>query len=213
MILQIRGTSGTGKTTVMRAVMEAAECKPCSTQMGKRKERVVAYRGYLKDMPLIVIGNYENEGTGGCDCINEIETVVQLVDDFASPSNDPLKGNHRAIVMFEGLLLAHSWGRMGEFVHEKYGHRYQNAFLSTTCEQAIKNVLARRLKAGANNDDPERVAKIIKNIEADYYRVELAHKRVIARGGQLVDVPYKNAPAWVVNYLYEYVETQRMLFN
>lgn len=212
MILQIRGTSGTGKTTVMRAVMEAAECKPCKTEKGKRKERVVAYRGKWDELNVYVLGNYENEGTGGCDCINEIETVVQLVDEFASVTHRA-NGDHKAIILFEGLLLAHSWGRMGEFVHEKYGHRYMNAFLSTTCEQAVKNVLARRLKAGANNDDPERVAKIIKNIEADYYRVELAHKRVITRGGLLVDVPYKGASQWVIEYIQNYVETQRMLFR
>lgn len=211
MILQIRGTSGTGKTTIMRTLMTVAECVPHKVEPGKRKDRVIAYKGKWDELDVIVLGNYENPGTGGCDCINEIETVVQLVDEYAAPSHRK-NGDHRAIIIFEGLLLAHSWGRMGEFVHEKYGHRYMNAFLSTTCEDAINNVMARRLRAGADNT-PERVAKIVKNIEADYYRVELAYKRVIARGGQLIDVPYKNASEWMVQYIQNYVEEQRMLFR
>jgi hypothetical protein len=211
-ILQIRATSGGGKTTVMRHIFAEAGCKPVKKQKTKRGEKVLINKGKLGAYPLYIIGPYDSEGTGGCDRISKIEEVIALVDEVAAPSNDS-KGDHKAIVCFEGLLLAHSWGQMGEFLHEKYGDRYMNAFIDTSVEQCYKNVLKRRKASGADNTDKERLEKIHKNVVADHHRVALAHNRVIARGGRLIDVPYKTAPQFVLEYLHDWIDIQEVLYR
>jgi hypothetical protein len=211
-ILQIRATSGGGKTTVMRHLYELAGCKPEKVQKTARGQKTLINKGHWGIYPFYVIGPYDSAGTGGCDRISKIEDVIALVDEVAAPSHAP-KGCHRAIVCFEGLLLAHSWGQMGEFLHAKYGDRYMNAFIDTSVEQCYKNVLKRRAASGADNTDKARTEKIKKNVVADHYRVELAHKRVIARGGRLIDVPYKTAPQFVEDYLNTWVEIQEVLYS
>lgn len=213
MILQIRATSGGGKTTIMRHLYAMAGCVPEKVQRTPRGKKTLINRGEWLGYDFYIIGPYDSEGTGGCDRISKIEQVMDLVGEVARPSHDP-RGNHTAIVCFEGLLLAHSWGQMGEYLHENFGDRYMNAFIDTSVEQCFKNVMKRR-KAGGKGDpnDPERVAKIKKNVIADHYRVELCHKRVIARGGRLLDVPYKTAPQFVENYLYEWCGIQEMLYG
>lgn len=192
MILQIRATSGGGKTTLMRQLYEAAGCKPVKQErMQRGGVKTLISKGAWDGVPFYIIGPYDTEGTGGCDRISKIEDVIALVDSVAKKTQGK-NGWNTGIVAFEGLLLAHSWGQMGEFLHEKYGPRYVNGFIDTTVQQCYKNVLKRRKASGAA-PDPERLEKIKRNVYADYHRVELAYSRVIARGGQRFDIPYASA--------------------
>jgi hypothetical protein len=210
MILQIRATSGGGKTTAMRHLFAKAECVPERIEKTKRGQKVLLNRGMWGEIPFWVVGPYDAEGTGGCDRISKIEQVIELVDSVARPSHKK-SGAHRAIVAFEGLLLAHSWGAMGEFLHEHYPARYINAFIDTSVEQCYANVLKRRETKGADNTDAERLAKIEKNVIADHHRVALAHKRVTARGGNLIDVPYKTAGRFLEKYIDKWVDTNHSI--
>jgi len=212
MIFQIRATSGGGKTTLMRALFSLAGCAPCEVQKTARGEKVLLNKGKWGRYPFYVVGPYDAEGTGGCDRIPKIEQVIELVDKVAKPSHRK-NGDHKAIVCFEGLLLAHSWGAMGEFLHERYPERYINGFIDTSMEQCYENVLKRREAKGSDNTDEERIAKIRKNVEADYHRVELAHKRVIARGGNLIDIPYAKARNFTVRYINEWCKKQEVLYG
>ena len=193
MILQIRGTSGSGKTTLMRKLYAVANCKPIKVEkMQRGGEKVLLSKGEWAGLPFYVVGPYDMTpgATGGCDRISKIEQVVELVDWAAKRTQAKDGVHHTGIIAFEGLLLAHSWGQMGEFLHERYGHRYVNAFLDTTVDQCYKNVMARRKQSGNNKNDADRIAKIKKNVYDDYHRVELCYTRVIARGGYRVDIPY-----------------------
>jgi len=206
MIIQIRATSGGGKTTLMRQLYKAAGCVPKTFEkMQRGGTKTLISQGRLFGVPFYVIGPYDSEGTGGCDRISKIEDVIKLVHAAAKKTHDPA-GWHTGIVAFEGLLLAHSWGAMGEFLHEHYGDRYVNAFIDTSVEQCFKNVLKRRSSSGKGNaNDPDRVAKIRKNVYDDYHRVELAYDRVIARGGQRIDIPYRRAFQATSDYLEKWV--------
>lgn len=194
-IVHLRGTSGSGKTTAMRHLIDSlSDLKPVARN-GATKTLV--YRGML---PIIdandegepehwvrtyILGDYtEGRGAAGCDTISTVQQVIDAVEKYGSRSN--------AIVVFEGLLLAHSWGALGEYVHPRWGERYVNAFLDTPEDKCISRVTARRAARGQDTEG-DRAAKIEKNIRADYYRVELCHKRVIARGGVLVDINHKLA--------------------
>jgi hypothetical protein len=196
----------------MRYLMDCANSKPFREVQTARGRKTLLNKGDWNGYPFWVIGPYDKEGTGGCDRISDIAQVIKLVDEVAWGSHDE-RGGHTAIVCFEGLLLAHSWGQMGEHLHEKYGARYMNAFIDTSVDQCFANVLKRRKAAGSDNSDRDRVAKIRKNVVADHYRVELAHKRVIARGGQLIDVPYEDSGPFVRDYLSNWVEIQKVLYD
>lgn len=205
MILQIRATSGGGKTTLMRALYAQAECKPVKQeQMQRGGVKTLLSKGEWQGVPFYVVGPYDSAGTGGCDRISQIADVIKLVDEPAKKTQRK-DGWHTGIIAFEGLLLAHSWGAMGEFLHEHYGPRYVNAFIDTTVGQCYKNVLKRRATSGGDNTDKTRLEKIKKNVYDDYHRVELAYTRVVARGGQRIDIPYGNAFDAMAAYLDEWV--------
>lgn len=191
--------------------MDLARCKPAKVAKTARGQKTLLNRGDWQGYPFWVVGPYDTEGTGGCDRISDIAQVIALVDEVAEPSHVE-NGGHTAIICFEGLLLAHSWGQMGEHLHAKYGDRYINAFIDTTVQQCYTNVLKRRESKGASTDET-RIAKIKKNVVDDHYRVELAHKRVIARGGWLIDVPYINSGPFVRDYITNWTDTQDILYG
>lgn len=185
----------------MRRLYEHAGCVPMEVEQMKRGgTKTLISKGEWQGVPFYVIGPYDVEGTGGCDRISKVEDVIALVDQVARRTNDKAGRWHKGIVAFEGLLLAHSWGQAGEFLHEHYPDRYVNAFIDTTVEQCYKNVLARRKASGAA-PDPDRLAKIKKNVWADFHRVELAYTRVVARGGRRIDIPYSRAFEATRDYL------------
>jgi len=100
-IINIRGTSGTGKSTLVREVMRRYEDKSVVTQTGRK--RPVGYllrrqAGYPGSQPagLFVAGHYET-ACGGCDTLPSYEVVDKLVREYHG------QGHH---VLFEGLLLS-----------------------------------------------------------------------------------------------------------
>lgn len=184
-LLQLRGTSGSGKTTAMKALMDAIEAKPIA--MNERETKNEVYRGFFEDfddVKVYVLGDYSpHRSAGGCDTIPTVQRVIDLIEKYSKP---------RTLIVFEGLLLAHSWGAMGEYAHEKFGSRYINAFLDTSEDTCLERVIQRRASKG-NETVGDRAAKIEKNVRADYYRVQLCYDRVVARGGKRVDIRSKTA--------------------
>lgn len=191
MIVHIRSTSGGGKTTAMRYLIECAKCGPAMPVVLASGAKTVIYQGTWKGHVFYAIGPYEQAGSGGCDRIKLVTDVAALVEDLAGEGN---------IVALEGLLIAHSWGHLGKTLHPKFGHRYYNFFLDTPRKTCIANVLQRRLDRGGDNP-PERIAKITGNIVADYHRVNLAHARVVNKGGNRVDIPYATSGPEIADHI------------
>lgn len=131
MIIQIRGTSGSGKSTAMRQVME---------RLGKWKPVYVPGRKqpmyYVHETrSIMVLGHYEVDG-GGCDNIGSAAKVYELIQ--STQLSD--------VVLCEGLLLSEDtkWTQQLQDVHVIY--------LSTPIETCISQIKSRRLKAG--NEKP-----------------------------------------------------------
>lgn len=188
-VIQLRGTSGSGKTTAMKHMLELTGATPllyAQTQSrNPNQQKVRVYKGRLDGARVYILGDYSpHRSAGGCDTIPKIEDVIELTKAYGT--------RHRSVLLLEGLLLAHSWGAFGEYAHESFGERYINAFLDTPVEKCLKRVVKRRAARGQDTEG-ERAEKIEKNVRADYHRVELCYDRVFRRGGVRVDIAHKSA--------------------
>jgi sarcosine oxidase delta subunit len=189
-LVQLRGTSGSGKTTAMKHLIDCLyDFRPVRKNDTGRKVEV--YAGELPigtDTGLVrvyILGDYsEGRSAGGCDTISSVQHVIDLLEEFGSKAH--------SMVVFEGLLLAHSWGAVGEYCHPRWGERYVNAFLDTPVDLCLARVHLRRAGKGRDTEG-DRAAKIEKNIRDDYYRVELCYDRVVNRGGVRVDIEHADA--------------------
>ena len=137
MIINVRGTSGSGKTYTVRSFMEAYG--PDHT-IADREGKVVAHCIYYKMMPVFFIGSYKNI-CGGCDAIPTQDLACSYVRHFS------LYGH----VIFEGLLMSHLYARYAALYKEltqEYNTPFTFAFMDTPLELCLERVKARRLEKG-----------------------------------------------------------------
>lgn len=168
MLISLRGTNGSGKTTVVRDLMKAAEkCAPIYGVLGVQKPEA-----YRLDMPgtatpLHIIGPY-NVPTGGCDQITHWQTILDLIEKYKS----------RGHVLFEGVLIGGIWGRTGEILEKEPGSVL--VYLDTPLEECIRRTRARRLGRGDERPfDPSNLtSKFHATVRTRVRAVELKMKVV-----------------------------------
>lgn len=172
-IVKIHGASGSGKTTAVRVLMEAA------SSMGiihSTTGKVEAYNLVLPglDHHVFVIGSYENN-CGGVDTIPDYRDVLALLDRYH------LLGGH---VVFEGLLQSTYYGAMGDH-SRKYGPEYVYAFLDTPKEVCVERVNSRRAANGTKTKfNPDNTRK-------KWDTIERLHARVEEMGHNVVTINHK----------------------
>ena len=137
MIVNLRGTSGSGKTTALRTLMARAEACGHTRQaylssVDQKKPKPLGY-AFVGTPPLYVLGSYETV-CGGCDTLKTQDQVCGLVRHFAPYGH----------VVFEGLLISHLYSRYEALNHELAAHGYVWAFLDTPLELCLARVQQRR---------------------------------------------------------------------
>jgi cytidylate kinase len=139
-IVNIRGTSGSGKTTVVRGLMSAASVEKVFADdtddaLFGQSKHPDAYALTMPDVSptVFVIGSYENT-CGGCDAIPKQDEICERVRRYAS----------RGHVVMEGLLMSHLFGRYAALDRELQPTPYIWAFLDTPLDLCIERVKARR---------------------------------------------------------------------
>jgi len=133
-IINIRGTSGCGKSTVVRALMgDNAEPLP------NEKGRVENYRipGVDGKPDTYIIGRYET-ACGGCDGVKTQNEICNRVRHFSKLGN----------VVFEGLLISHLHSRYRDLARELGEEDFVFLFLDTPLEVCLDRVRARREARG-----------------------------------------------------------------
>jgi hypothetical protein len=136
MILNIRGTHGSGKSWVVHQLLK------------EPNEAIDDYGYYIPKWDCGVVGRY-NTPCGGCDGIKSADEVVKRVRAFY--------GMFRHVV-FEGILVSHTFKRYSDLADELPGFWF--LFLDTPLATCISRVKARREEKG--NDkllDPTNVIK------------------------------------------------------
>lgn len=138
MIIQIRGTSGSGKTTVMRQVMASFPDGWTGIGLVGRKKPLyyILNNRASNELPgVYVLGHYEAT-CGGCDNIGSAGKVFDLVKMI----EDTYGGDN--IILCEGLLLSEDTKWTTQMSDVKV------LFLNTTEEECLRRVRSRRLAAG-----------------------------------------------------------------
>lgn len=189
----LRGTNGSGKTRVARWLLEASDSKPILFK-GKK---VRAYMGEIHGAPIYILGSYET-ACGGCDTIDNVAEVAELLRLLMTNDDNPgefFTVSKSGIVFFEGLMISHMLGTVGA-MQMKLGSRNNIlAFLDTPLDKCIEHVMTRRmLRKDERPFDPKNVIK-------DHPRVLSCRANAIKGDYTVVDVPWQNSIATVLEDL------------
>lgn len=136
MIIQIRGTSGSGKTWVMKSLL--AKLKPFDSCSIYGRKKPLFYRN---DSGVTILGHYDS-ACGGCDNIGSAAAVATLIKELEEGVYTVIP----TVIICEGLLLSEDskWTSQMKDVRVIY--------LTTPVDRCITQILQRRAAAG--NDKP-----------------------------------------------------------
>jgi len=181
MIVQVRGTSGSGKTTVMRKVMDSLMWE--SVYKEKRKKPLF-YRSADPQLEnIFILGHYEESACGGCDTIGSAAAVYELI-----------RSINNGVILCEGLLLSEDT-KWTLHLAKTDKIPVECLFLTTPLERCLKQIKGRREAAG-NTDklDPSNTTNRVRTIERA--RTKLSEAGVSCRR-----VSPEQAPEVIMNLL------------
>lgn len=166
MIINIRGTHGSGKSTVLRQFLDNYKSQVIQPEGVHKPE------GYLCLTPfgdVYIVGSYKT-ACGGCDGIQPYALIWPRVLDYAT----------RGHVLFEGALVSNSYGNIGRY-SEMFGDQFVFAFLDTPLKTCIDRILERRKKNGNIKPfDPNKsVIRIYKSNKGVIHKCQNAQRRIV----------------------------------
>lgn len=156
MIINIRGTSGSGKTTVMRKVMAELGSWTGIGYPGRKKPMYYSLNGRQVETGLpgvYALGHYET-ACGGCDNVGSAAKVYELIMSLLTTYGGD------SIILCEGLLLSEDtkWTSQLEDVRLLY--------LTTPLETCLKQIKSRREEAGNSKElNPMNTSNRVSTIE------------------------------------------------
>ncbi len=147
-VYDLRGTHGSGKSSVVHRLLKRFGNVPIEKQNGE----VIGH--YMPDIDCCVVGKYES-ACGGCDAIKSQEEVIARLTFFRS---NPEVYGYRLIL--EGILVAHTYERYAKLADEIGRENYTFMFLDTPLETCIERVRKRRIRQGNHKGYlPENLTK------------------------------------------------------
>ena len=165
MIISLRGTHGSGKSTVVRTILDRYP----SERLGPEKKPL----GYQLSIPgldrhLMIVGGYRT-ACGGCDGIQPYALIWPRVQEYATIGH----------VLFEGALVSSSYGNIGR-ASEVYGNDMVFAFMDTPLEVCIQWIKNRRLSRGDTRDlDPRNCVSKFKTVLRSIEVARELNRRVV----------------------------------
>jgi cytidylate kinase len=141
LIINIRGTNGSGKTTVVKSFLKNYPTREIYGALGPK--RPVAYEVTIKaKRPLYVIGPYVSS-TGGLDALpyKIQETIDTLLTKYEKLGN----------LLFEGVVVSTTFGALGGWMAQRQD-KVIVAYLDTPLEVCMNSLAAREsVKRGTKN--------------------------------------------------------------
>lgn len=133
-IVSIRGTHGSGKSTIVKKIIERYKAEMIRPGA---KGRCEGYVAELPKMSIGIIGSYHN-ACGGCDGIQPYSDILDLIRAYE---------NNFDHVLLEGALVSSSYGSVGHLMNE-YAPDAVFAFLDTPLDECLRRIAARRAAKG-----------------------------------------------------------------
>lgn len=163
MIVNVRGTHGSGKTTMVRSIMQMYTCKPIYMD-GRRQP--IGYRCKREGHPpLFVPGHYENPDGGGCDTIQHVDVMFGVINRHAKKGYD---------ILYEGIVAQHSTPSV--FKLKDRGYKIRVVVIRIPMKKALRSVIKRRKARGA------KTAFNPVNVEREDARIPRDNARLKAGG-------------------------------
>lgn len=154
--VKLGGCNGSGKTSVVRSVIEQLKLEP----LHDHNRKIEAYAASVDNVDFYVLGSYANT-CGGMDSLPNKEKIRALFHKYT---------RRHGIVIGEGLIFGKTYGYIGErLVAEKRlleDVKTLWAFMGTPFDECAERVVVRRLAAAALKGkeatpfDPERTMRL-----------------------------------------------------
>lgn len=183
MILDIRGTSGSGKSHTVHHLF--GEHPPHEAyQVEHEGHLAIVQETRVADLSVFVLGEYDKV-CGGCDGIPTQDLIQLCVEEFAD----------KGTVILEGLLVSHTFGRWNDLAVKLHPIPYKFLFLDTPEQTCIDRVLARRKAKGNDKEyDP-------KNLVKDWYQNRRVAEKLVHAGRDVTWLNHQTAPMDVLRML------------
>lgn len=176
-IVNIRGTSGSGKSTAVRTIMNMAIAE--ATKAGtlgiqrmmadpafypKKRRHPLFYLFPLSGQQVSVLGHYETD-CGGCDTIPSYDIMMALIKERYN------EGYH---VIFEGLLVAHDKKQVTALWDWLKHKDFTVLELTEPLAGCLDSVRARRARKGAdpNTFNPANTERRFKEVVRSCQQLE-----------------------------------------
>jgi hypothetical protein len=160
-ILNLRGTNGSGKSHIVREVMRRYQHRVPTWRQERRQPTGYRLWNDGADKFLSIVGHYET-ACGGCDTYKTLDDVFEYVRRMHDEGND---------VLFEGIMVSGEW-RKTAALHTA-GLPLRVIILHTPIDDCLAGIAARRAVAGkAGTLDPKRTIRRSREVEsmAEYLR-------------------------------------------
>lgn len=184
-VINIRGTNGSGKSTTVRRIMETFRF----TEVKQGRVTCYEYQDpLLPEFKVAIIGAYKT-ATGGCDTVKTQDEVCEAVRTYAT------QGWH---VIFEGVVVSTLHSRYSNLALElsQKGVETVFAYMDTDLEQCLRNVKTRREAAGRA---PEGFNEQM--VRDKHRTIGKTQDKMIADGHQTAFLPFGRSHEVVVNLL------------
>lgn len=183
MVVNLRGTNGSGKTTVAKGLILRYQMTPLYDEASKGRQRAWGYTAQHADLyPLFVLGDYEGDGKcGGCDRISKQDEVCFLVREMHNRGFD---------VLFEGVVVSTIFERYVQLSKDVGGMVW--AFLDTPLAVCLNRIQARNggkpVKVDQIQDKWTTMRRIQTKAQAVGERVEvISYKESIEETAQIFE--------------------------
>lgn len=133
MIINVRGTNGSGKSTVVRRFLEKPQRELFGSLGPHRPEAYEVKPWNDGGRSVYVLGPYQTP-TGGVDAAGwTVPQLIKLIEKYET----------RGHVLFEGVVISTTFGALGEWLAKPPAPNALVLFLDTPLEQCLDGVAAR----------------------------------------------------------------------
>jgi hypothetical protein len=166
MIINLRGTSCAGKTTIVRSLIGSLDATPIFGALGQRQPEAIKLHRHQR--PLYALGPYPAAGADAIVSRLGVQGVIDLLEKY-SPHGD---------VIFEALIISSMYGAIGNWLRDHPPAIV--AVLDVTMKECLAGLVARQgdrpRPAKTQEDHHRNTFKVADKMRAIGMRVEMLNR-------------------------------------